>query len=228
MKRSLAILAVTVVCGGTVAVTTAAYASDGDGDGNGSDESEGTMFGWLDGAGGTITSDDPGETFTCRIPEGLPRPDFKGFPDLPKLTDLPQLLYSEQAVRDRDSGEVTYQITQLGEVTESADGSLTVESADGTSWVWELTDDTMVYADGREAEASSLETGDRVLVHGTRDGDTRQADQVANPAPEIGLGTDIAPPERLREALPDDLGELLPRLKGCDDAPEKESSGTAA
>lgn len=228
MKRSLAITAVAVVCGGTVAVTTAAYASGGDG--TPAEQSGGTLSGWLDGVSGALAADDPeGDTFTCRLPKDAPAlPDFGDLPALPKVSELPELLYSEQAVRDRDSGEVSYQVTQLGKVTDSTDGTLTVESADGTAWEWTLTDETKVYANGRDAEASSLEAGDRVLVDGTRDGDTRRAGNITNPAPQIGLGTDFGPPERMREALPDKLGELLPRLDGCDESQKREGTGTAA
>lgn len=236
MRRSLAILAVTAVCGGTVAIGTAAYSNDG----ATTDESGRTLSAWIDGLGGTVAADDSEPNLTCRLPKELPaRPDLEGLPEglpkgLPKPSDLPQLLHSEQAVQDRDSGEVTYQVSQLGKVTDRSEEALTVESADGTVWIWELTDDTTVYSKGREAKPSSLSTGDRVMVHGTRDGDTRRAATIGSPAPDIGLGVgpQIALPgdldvalEDLGEALPDDLRDL-PKLHGCEESQPKEGTGT--
>jgi hypothetical protein len=194
MRRSLVILAVTAVCGGgSVAVATAAYAN---GNSGGDDRSEGssrTLPGWLAGLDGSAADDESGTT-SCRLPRGLPElgklPRLRA---LPKLFELPELLYSEQAVKDRDTGEVEHQVTQLGRITDRTDEALTVESSDGTAWAWAVTEDTTVYAGGRDASVSSLDVGDRVLVHGTRDGDTRQADHIGDPAP--------GPPARLPDQL---------------------------
>lgn len=215
MKRSLAVLAATAVCGGSVAVATAAYA---DGGGSTGDPDRGTSSDWLGGIIGSALGGDNDAKPDCRATRLGPRnlPDPKDLPDLSDLKNLPEppeLLYSEQVVKDPDTGEFRHEDIQSGKVVDVSDDTLTVESADGTTWDWALSDDTEVHH-GLSAEGSTddLQTGDKVLVHGTRDGDVRQAEDVMDPAPEFPDFQERA--DGLRAHL-GDLPKQLPKLQTC-------------
>ncbi|HEU0287709.1 MAG TPA: hypothetical protein VFR22_11755 [Nocardioidaceae bacterium] len=230
MKRSLAVLAATAVCGGSVAVATAAYA---DGGGSPGDPDRGSSSDWLGGIIGSALGGDSEAKPDCRMtrlgPRNLPDPkDLLDLSDLKNLPEPPELLYSEQVVKDPDTGEFRHEDLQSGNVVDVSDDTLTVESADGTTWDWTLSDDTEVHH-GLSAEGSTddLQTGDKVLVHGTRDGDVRRAEDVMDPAPEFPDFQERA--DGLR-AHPGDLPKQLPRLLTCTggDARSGTGDGTAS
>lgn len=81
---------------------------------------------------------------------------------------------------------------QTGKVTAVSSGSLTVRSADGTTWTWARTARTHV-------TGHAVRVGDTVMVGGVRTGSTRTAERIRNPAPDFA-----AIRERLRH-LPKDL-----------------------
>jgi Domain of unknown function (DUF5666) len=220
MKRSLAIAAATAVCGGTVAIATAAYANSTDSPGS---KARGTPPGWVGPLVESSTSGPFGSGSDCELHRTGPR----NLPDIADLPEPPEPLYSEQAVRDPETGEVVHQASQTGRVEAVSDGTMTVESSDGTSWEWQLTDDTAVHRGfGDDASISSIEAGDRILVHGTVDGDRRQADHIAEPPPDL---SDLG--KRLEEELGNRLEKLadrLPGLRECVEERDEGGAGTAA
>ncbi|GII42481.1 DUF5666 domain-containing protein [Planotetraspora phitsanulokensis] len=88
-------------------------------------------------------------------------------------------VHGEATVKKKDGFVV--RVWQRGDVTGAAAGTVTVKSADGTSWTWKVDGDTRVRKDGKKAEASALAAGDTVFVAGTRTGDTRTSIAVVAP-----------------------------------------------
>ncbi|GII59476.1 hypothetical protein Pth03_78650 [Planotetraspora thailandica] len=80
-------------------------------------------------------------------------------------------VHGEATVRTK--GGFAVRAWQRGDVTSASSGSITVKSADGTSWTWKIGNGTRVRKAGQKAGAATLATGDKVLVVGTRTGDTR-------------------------------------------------------
>jgi hypothetical protein len=211
MKRSLAVTGGVFVCSTVIAVGATAYGMSAD---SGGPSSSGTSLART----AADDEDDGGGKEPERLLDELPR-----LADLGDLADK-ELLHSESAVEDRESGEVTYRAGQVGEVTAASDSALTVESSDGVEWKWTLDGDTRIRVENdADADASAVEVGDEVAVSGTRDGDVRTAEHVLDPPPDpekirkeieegIGEGLDELPgtlPE-LREKLPGELKEKLP------------------
>ncbi|WBB62380.1 DUF5666 domain-containing protein [Streptomyces sp. WMMC500] len=209
MKRSLAVTGGVFACSTVIAVGATAYGLSG--------ESGGSPLSGTSQAqpAADAASDDEGRE-PKRFLDELP-----GLKDLDpgELADK-ELLHSESAVEDRETGEITYRAGQVGEVTAASDSALTVKSSDGVSWKWTLDDDTRIRVeDDADADASAVEVGDEVAVSGTRDGDARTAEHVLDPPPdpekirkEIEEGVDELPgklPE-LREKVPGELKEKLP------------------
>ncbi|MET8145924.1 hypothetical protein ABZU32_36945 [Sphaerisporangium sp. NPDC005288] len=89
-------------------------------------------------------------------------------------------VHGEATVRARGGGYATY-AWQRGEVTAASASSVTVKSADGTSWTWALTTDTKVRKNGAKSASSALTSGDGVFVLGRPDGDARTAQGVVVP-----------------------------------------------
>ncbi|TDD02763.1 hypothetical protein E1292_22735 [Nonomuraea deserti] len=118
-----------------------------------------------------------------------------------------EVLYGESVTRD-DDGRTTVRNRQRGRITEVSGTSMTVRSADGTSWTWVLNGDTEVRADGKDdASVSDLEAGDDVMVAGTREGGTRTASFVTNSPPDL---------RELRERLKDRRKGGLPHPRDLD------------
>jgi hypothetical protein len=83
-------------------------------------------------------------------------------------------VHGEATVRARGGGFVTY-TWQRGQITSASAGSLTVKSADGTSWTWTVTSDTKVRKNGGKSTSSALAQGDTAFVLGRPDGTGRAA-----------------------------------------------------
>ncbi|MFD0732435.1 hypothetical protein [Planotetraspora mira] len=88
-------------------------------------------------------------------------------------------VHGEATVKKKDGFVV--RTWQRGDVTGAVAGSVTVKSADGTSWTWKVGDGTRVRKDGKKVDAAELTTGDTVFVAGTRAGDTRTSVVVVAP-----------------------------------------------
>jgi hypothetical protein len=82
-------------------------------------------------------------------------------------------VHGEATVRAK--GGFAVRAWQRGDITSVSSGSIAVKSADGTSWTWKLDGGTRVRKAGQKADAAKPATGDKVLVAGTRTGDTRTA-----------------------------------------------------
>ena len=117
-----------------------------------------------------------------------------------------QLLYGESA-RKTDDGAIQFHDWQAGEVTAASDSSVTVRSADGTTWTWTLTKDTRIRTtDGKNGTASDIKVGDKIMISGLRDGDTRTARAVADPPPDFS---------KIRKRLPDIRKHLCELTHRC-------------
>ncbi|MEO3796436.1 DUF5666 domain-containing protein [Nonomuraea sp. B10E15] len=143
-----------------------------------------------------------GSAAYAATPGVTPSPAFSAHP--PKRGEV---LYGETVTRD-DDGRTTVRNHQRGRITEVAGTSMTVRSADGTSWTWVLDGDTEVRADGKDdASVADLKAGDDVMVAGTRAGGRRTASFVTSPPPDLG---------ELRERLKDLRRGGLPHPRGLD------------
>ncbi|GGL16700.1 hypothetical protein Sme01_71380 [Sphaerisporangium melleum] len=89
-------------------------------------------------------------------------------------------VHGEATVRTRGGGYATY-TWQRGDVTAVSAGSISVRSADGTSWTWTVTGDTKVRKNGAKSTSSALASGDHVFVLGQPGGGTRTAQGVVAP-----------------------------------------------
>jgi hypothetical protein len=83
-------------------------------------------------------------------------------------------IHGTATVRIKDGG-FTQVAWQRGQVTAVSGGTVTVRSADGTTWQWTTTSDTPVRRHGDKATVSQLAANDRVVVIGTVSGSTRTA-----------------------------------------------------
>lgn len=70
---------------------------------------------------------------------------------------------------------------QRGEITGVSGTTLTVRSADGTSWTWTTNPRTRVRKDGAKSALTALTSGTHVFVLGERSGTTRTAGLVRAP-----------------------------------------------
>ncbi|MGP3970076.1 hypothetical protein [Streptomyces sp. 6N223] len=188
MGRTMAVTAAAVVCGGLVGFGATSYAT-----------TTVTPGGAGAYAAGTAADDEE---------EGS-REDHHG----PHFAlSWGNMLHGETVTEDPETGELVHHVQQQGEVVERGDGTVTVESSDGTTWEWTLTDDTAIHTEGGgegDAEASGIEVGDTVMAGGVREGDVRTAHHIGDPAPEPGeIREEI---ERGLEGLPEDLE--LPELE---------------
>jgi hypothetical protein len=165
-KRTLALAGATVLCAGGVAFAATASAST---------------------HGASPAASSQGSSDSGKGAKGKKGRD---------LADLPKVLHSEQVMQDPKTGEITTHDEQTGEVTKASGSTVTVKSADGTTWVWKVTKDTSITTEKSDkAKASDVKTGDSVLVTGVRDGDTRTARTLSDPAKTITKGVG----ERLRK-----------------------------
>jgi hypothetical protein len=137
-------------------------------------------------------------------PAGAVAPADDTLPGMPFVDGprtLGQALYGETVTKD-DDGTIETHVWQNGQVTSASGSSVTVRSANGTSWTWTLTGDTKLHKDGKALAAADLAEGDNVRVWGTRDGGTRTAATVTDAAQLADLR------KRMRH-----LRENLPRLR---------------
>jgi hypothetical protein len=190
MRRTMAFTAAAVVCGGLVGFGATSYATS-----SASPGSAGTY------AADTASDDEGTEDGHDRH---HPRVEMWGG----------NLLHGESVVEDPETGELVYHAQQQGEVVERGDGTVTVESSDGTTWEWTLTDDTAFHT----MDDADVAVGDTVMVGGVREGDVRTAHHIGDPAPEPGeIREEIEEgleglPEDLD--LPEDLEDLPPFFHG--------------
>jgi ABC-type transport system substrate-binding protein len=123
-------------------------------------------------------------------PSGTPSPSSTA--SAPKAAVERTLLHGERVVRDVNGKIITVD-AQRGSVTAVSASSLTVKSADATTWTWTLSNDTKVRdAKLKSTSASTIKVGDSVVVIGPRTGDTRTARLIADPPPNhTGLRNDL-------------------------------------
>jgi len=134
-------------------------------------------------------------TATATVPK--PRTYTFTLPDLGKLSVLQ---HGQATVKDPTTGKLSEQDGQQGKVTARNGSTITVKSGDGTTWTWTLTKDTTFWND------KSIKVGDSVLVEGPKSGDTRTADQISDPAPDLSKVQHNL--DQLGERLREQLGKL--------------------
>lgn len=85
-------------------------------------------------------------------------------------------IHGEATVKRKDGfAKVNW---QRGELTAVSANTLTVRSADGTSWTWTTTKDTRVRKNKAKAALTALAAKDQVVVFGPLEGTTRTAKAV--------------------------------------------------
>ena len=82
-------------------------------------------------------------------------------------------VHGEATVQRKDGFHVIS--WQRGKVTTASGTSLTVQSADGTTWTWTTNDKTRVRKNGEKSALTALANGEQVMVAGERSGETRTA-----------------------------------------------------
>lgn len=85
--------------------------------------------------------------------------------------------HGERTVTGKDGTTVVHE-WQVGKVTAASGTSLTVLSADGTSWTWTESAQTHVRGQGKD---TAVKVGDEVLVRGVKDGGGNDAEAVLDP-----------------------------------------------
>lgn len=123
-------------------------------------------------------------------------------PTVPQVPKARAVQHGERTVETDHGTQI--RTGQTGKVTAVSPGSLTVRSADGTTWTWSRTGNTHV-------TGHAVRVGDTVMVGGVRTGTTRTADRIRNPPPDFD-----AIRERLKTLRPN-LPRNLP--KGLPDVP---------
>lgn len=83
-------------------------------------------------------------------------------------------VHGEFTVRKRGGGFAQIAF-ERGTVVSTSGTSLVVRAADGTTWTWTLTSDTVVRKDRAKSSASALSAGDLVFAAGTENGSVRDA-----------------------------------------------------
>ncbi|MEO3754383.1 hypothetical protein [Streptomyces sp. B6B3] len=219
MRRAMALTAAAVVCCGFVGFAATSFASP-------DATPDGANWSAVEPADTDENDDDQRQG-----PGDGGEPELRQLPRLPAIEE--DLLHGETVLQDPETGELVYQVQQRGEVTARGEDSVTVESADGTTWEWSLTDDTLIRSeDSWDADPDTIEVGDTVMANGTREGDVRTATSIGDPIErpaDFGEGPEELPgPEDLEgqdlEELPGDRDlHQLPEPELEEESPEEET-----
>ncbi|HWA67810.1 MAG TPA: hypothetical protein VG899_15720 [Mycobacteriales bacterium] len=149
-------------------------------------------------------------TPTATPTAGTPRPGGGrpggGRPGVPGGFGGPQLLHGSATVETKDGSYETY-LSQTGTVSAVTATSITVVSADKFSQTYTVGDDTKVMKNGSKADASSVATGDTVMVVGEQDKDAVDAEFVLDgkptrPTPPTGAPTAVPTASASSSAAP--------------------------
>ncbi|MBC3839693.1 hypothetical protein GXW82_04030 [Streptacidiphilus sp. 4-A2] len=90
-------------------------------------------------------------------------------------------LHGQVTVRNAKTGQFVTREWQRGLITAVSGTTLTVRSADGTTWTWTAAANAKVTRDGAKISESTLKTGDPVLVAGKQAGSTNDATRIFAP-----------------------------------------------
>jgi hypothetical protein len=85
--------------------------------------------------------------------------------------------HGQRTVTDKDGTTVVHE-WQVGKVTAASGTSLTVVSADGTSWTWTESSQTRTRGQGKD---TAVKVGDEILVQGVKSGAANDARVVVDP-----------------------------------------------
>jgi hypothetical protein len=85
--------------------------------------------------------------------------------------------HGESTVTGKDGTAVVHE-WQVGKVTAASGTSLTVVSADGTSWTWTESSQTRTRGQGKD---TAVKAGDEILVQGLKNGSANDARVVLDP-----------------------------------------------
>ena len=92
-------------------------------------------------------------------------------------------VHGEATVKDGKIGQWVVREWQRGRITAVSGDTVTVRSADGTSWTWTVPGSAKITRDGGTIAESALKDGDPVLVVGRKDGSANDARRVFAPSP---------------------------------------------
>ncbi|MGE5290828.1 MAG: hypothetical protein ACM3ML_27270 [Micromonosporaceae bacterium] len=101
-------------------------------------------------------------------------------------------LHGEFTVR-KPGGGFAQIAFERGTVVSASGTSVVVRAADGTTWTWTLTSDTVVRKDRAKSSASDLSAGDLVFAAGTESGSVRDARLVIARDKQASAGSQGSP-----------------------------------
>ncbi|MEZ0093813.1 DUF5666 domain-containing protein [Streptacidiphilus sp. EB129] len=94
----------------------------------------------------------------------------------------PRGIHGQATVKNGVTGQYVTREWQRGQVTSVSGATLTVKSADGTSWTWTTDSSTKVTRDGKKINESVLANGDTVEVLGKQSGTANDATRIFAPS----------------------------------------------
>ncbi|MHA6757169.1 hypothetical protein [Streptacidiphilus sp. PAMC 29251] len=94
----------------------------------------------------------------------------------------PRGVHGQRTVKNVKTGQYVTREWQRGQVTAVSGTTVTVKSADGTSWAWNADPKLKITRDGKKTTESVLKSGDTVLVEGTQAGTKNDAIRIFAPS----------------------------------------------
>ncbi|MEY9963367.1 uncharacterized protein (UPF0333 family) [Streptacidiphilus sp. MAP12-16] len=94
----------------------------------------------------------------------------------------PRGVHGQVTVKNGKTGQYVTREWQRGQVTAVSGTTLTVKSADGTTWTWTADPKLKITRDGKKTTESVLASGDTVLVEGNQAGSVNDATRIYAPS----------------------------------------------
>jgi hypothetical protein len=95
---------------------------------------------------------------------------------------VPLGVHGQATVKNGKTGQYVVREWQRGQITAVSGDTVTVKSADGTSWTWTASSSTRVTREGQKIAESALKSGDSVVVLGTQSGSANDANRIFAPS----------------------------------------------
>lgn len=102
---------------------------------------------------------------------------------------IPVGIHGQVTVKNGKTGEYVVREWQRGQITAVSGSTVTVKSADGTTWTWTTASNTKITRDGKKIAESALATGNKVEILGKQSGSANDATRIFAPTATQGSGT---------------------------------------